>query len=128
MKKFSTILLMFVAAVALAAPVSTFTATAPTNYVDGTVIPATDVLSYAIYCGNTSGGPYNLVEANIASLSSTPVDVQSCVTGPGTYYFVATATSSAFGTESAFSGEVSRTYSASDLGKVPFAPVLISVQ
>ena len=122
------VLLTLTAVIGLAAPITTFNATPPTNYEDGTVIPATDVLSYAIYCGTTSGGPYNLVQAGLPNLTDAPVDVGSCVTAPGTYYFVATATSADFGTESAFSNEVAKVYTAGDLGKVPVAPVLISVQ
>jgi len=120
---------MFIVSIASAAPNTDFTWTAPTNYVDGQIIPATDILSYTIYCSATQGGPYNDVypagiAENIANL-----DVGSCVQGvPGTYYFVATAFSPDFNAESAFSGEASRTYSAIDLGKVPNPPVLISVQ
>lgn len=120
--------LILTTVVGLAAPITTFNATPPTNYEDGTVIPVTDVLSYAIYCGTTSGGPYNLVQAGLPNLTDAPVDVGSCVTQPGTYFFVATATSADFGTESQFSNEVAKVYTASDLGKVPVAPVLISVQ
>lgn len=120
--------LILTAVIGLAAPITTFNATPPTNYEDGTVIPTTDVLSYSIYCGTTSGGPYFIVQSGLTNLTDAPVDVGSCVTAPGTYFFVATATSSAFGTESGFSNEVAKVYTAGDLGKVPVAPVLISVQ
>ena len=57
------------------------------------------------------------------------VDVQTCVQGtPGTYYFVATATSTLYATESVFSNEATRFYTANDLGNVPNAPVLFTVQ
>ena len=114
--------------VGLAAPNTLFTATPPTNYEDGTVIPATDLLTYSVSCGLQTGGPYTLVTSGLGSLNSTPVDVGSCVTSPGTYYFVATATSADFVTESTFSNEIAKTYTAADLGKVPVAPILISVQ
>ena len=111
-----------------AAPNSNFTWTEPTNYEDGTVIdPAADTLTYNLYCGTTAGGPYSFV-ADMGTGTSATVDVGSCVNGtPGTYYFAATSVSSLYGTESALSNEISRTYTASELGKVPNAPVLLTV-
>ena len=112
-----------------AAPNTTFTWTAPTNYEDGSVIPATDILSYTIYCSNTQGGPYNFSFPAGTAESIPNLDVGACVQGvPGTYYFVATAYSPDYASESAFSGEATRTYTAIDLGKVPNPPVLVSVQ
>ena len=112
-----------------AAPNSDFSWTEPTNYVDGTIIPATDQLSYTLYCGNVQGGPYNFVDIiGVDTTSAIAVDLNSCVNGvPGTYYFVLTATSADFNSESDYSGEASRTFNASELGKVPLPPVIISV-
>ena len=109
-------------------PVSTFTASHPTQYEDGRIIPSTDVLKFTIYCGTNAVGPYPF-SFSIASLESgASVDVSSCVLGsPGVYYFVATATSAVYGTESIFSNEVVRTYTASDLGKTPLAPTLFTI-
>ena len=113
--------------VTYAAPNSTYTWTAPTNYEDGSVIPGTDILSYTIYCGDTQGGPYPF-NFPAGTGTSIQVDVATCVQGtPGTYYYVATTTSPAFNTESVFSNEISRTYTAGELGKIPNAPVLVSV-
>ena len=127
--------LVFVGAVLLmvgvvsAAPNTDFSWTEPTQYEDGNVIPATDILSYTLQCGNTSGGPYNFQFAMGSSVSTANVDVGACVGGvPGTYYFVATATSADFNTESVFSNEASRTYTAADLGKVPLPPTLFTIQ
>lgn len=112
------------------APISDFIWTAPTNYQDGSIIDTVaDPLSYTIYCGTTQGGPYTINFDAGVNVESGTIDVGACVNGiPGTYYFVATATSSSFGTESPNSNEISRTYTAIDLGKVPNAPILISVQ
>lgn len=119
---------MMAAPMAFADPTSTFTATHPTQYEDGTVIPSTDILTFTINCGNTAAGPY-LFTYPVASLESgTVIDVSSCVQGtPGVYYFVATAISGTFSTESIFSNESVRTYTASDLGKTPLAPTLLII-
>ena len=135
MKKFSigalaAIGVMFALAPNLdAAPNTDFTWTEPTNYEDATVIPATDSLSYTLYCSNVSGGPYTVYGViGVDTTSAVAVDLNACVGGvPGTYYFVLTATSADFNAESAYSNEASRTYTAVDLGKVPLPPVIISV-
>lgn len=119
-----SLLLSFVVS---AAPTSTFTWTAPQQYEDGTMIPVTDTLSYRLYCGNTAGGPYNNTVI-FNSPSPSQEDMAFCVGGiPGTYYMVATAISTN-GEESAFSNETIRTYTASDLGKIPLPPTLLQVQ
>lgn len=115
---------------AYAAPNTVFSWTAPTNYEDGSVLdPILDPLTYTIYCGTQQGGPYNITFDAGVNVETNTIDVGACVNGiPGTYYFVATALSSSFNTESANSGELAKVYTAADLGKVPNAPVLISVQ
>ena len=120
--------LLLLGSIAVSAPNTDFTWTAPTNYEDGSVIPATDLLSYTIYCSNTSGGPYNSSYPAGTAESIANLDVGSCVQGiPGTYYFVATAYSPDYAAESQYSNEATRTYTAVELGKVPNPPVLISV-
>jgi hypothetical protein len=115
--------------IASAAPFSDYTWTPPTNYENGEVIDATDIITYNLYCGSASGGPYNFVAELPSGNSAGQVDVASCVGNtPGTYYFVLTAFSTLYATESPFSNEVSRTYTAADLGKVPNAPILLTVQ
>ena len=113
-----------------AAPNTTFTWTEPTNYEDGTIIPATDVMTYGLYCGTVSGGPYTFYgNIGVDTTSAVNVDLNACVNGvPGTYYFVLTAHSGDFNAESRFSNETFRVYTAVDLGKVPLPPVIVSVQ
>ena len=123
------LLLLSFTAPAQAAPQSTFSAIAPTQYEDGTSILSTDVLGYTLWCSANPAGPY-LYSYDVPSLiSGTVVDVSSCVQGVlGTYYFVATATSSVYGTTSVNSLEAIKTYTASDLGRNPLAPTLLSIQ
>lgn len=131
MKKLLIAVLLVLAtfSVTQAAPSSTFTATAPTQYEDGTMIPSTDVLGYTLWCSSTSGGTFLYFYDVPNLISGTTVDVSSCVQGvPGTYYFVATATSTVYGTTSVYSLEATKTYTAQDLGKNPLAPTLLTVQ
>lgn len=114
---------------AFAAPISNFSWSAPTQYVDSTTIPPTDILGYKIYCGANTGGPYPYIYDVGSTVEAATQDVGTCVQGvPGTYYFVATATSTDYNAESAYSNEATRTYTAADLGKVPLPPTLLSVQ
>ena len=119
----------FVVTAVEAAPTGNFNADAPTTYVNGAGIDPTDVLTYKVYCGTQQGVFDFVYDAPDLTVGGASIDVQSCVQGtPGTYYFVATATSSLYGTESVFSNETTRFYSANDLGNVPNAPVLFTVQ
>lgn len=128
MKKLTIFLALLISPAIFAAPNSDFSWTDPTNYEDGTIIDsAVDTLTFSIYCSGTQGGPYTLVQDNLTN-SPQQIDVQSCVQGvPGTYYFVLTAVSTYYNTESDYSNEASRLYSAAELGKTPNAPVLLSV-
>lgn len=113
---------------AQAAPQSTFSAIAPIQYNDGVNIPSTDILGYTLWCGSSPNGPYLHFYDVPNLISGTLVDISSCVKGiPGTYYFVATATSSIYGTTSIDSLETNRTYTADELGKTPMAPTLLMV-
>jgi hypothetical protein len=128
--KLGILLLALAGGSALAAPNADITWTEPTNYEDGTVIPPTDVVSYGLYCGTATGGPYvfyGIIGAD--TTQALAVDLNACVGGvPGTYFFVLTAASGDFNTESVNSNELSVTYSPADLGKVPLPPILISIQ
>jgi hypothetical protein len=99
--------------------------TGPTEYENGTLIPAEDDLSFNLYCGTTEGGPYDQYSA---LLTEPPPDVQDMgplvMNTPGTYYCVSTATSSLWNSESAYSNEVAFTVLPSDLGLRPKPPVL----
>lgn len=111
-----------------AAPDATLSATAPTQYVDGTMIPATDTLTYKVYCGSVQGDyPFVFDVPNLDV--GTTIDISACVQGtPGTFYFTATATSTVHSTESDYSNETTRFFSSADLGKTPLAPTLFTVQ
>lgn len=129
MKKFLVLTLLVLSAAAYAIPDSTFNATPPTQYVDGNPIPGTDVLTYTVFCSSNQGGPYNFSYPANSIATGEVIDISTCVQGvPGTYYFVATATSTDFGSESQFSNESTRTYTANELGKVPNAPTLLTIQ
>ncbi len=122
------ILLLFMGVIAGASPVSTFTWTPPVQYEDGSFIPVDDILTFKLYCSPTSGGPYD-VSWDMGTISTAIQDVVDCVQGtPGTYYFVATAFSTAHQLESDYSNEVSKFYSSLELGKIPRAPQVLSVQ
>lgn len=121
------LLALFIAGPVLATD-ATVSATAPTQYVDGTMIPATDTMTYKIYCGSDSGVHPFVFDAPNLDVGTT-IDITACVAGsPGTYWFVATATSTVHVTESGDSNEISRVYTASDLGKTPLAPTLFTIQ
>ncbi len=132
MKAIFVILLLLLASVpntTNAAPVSEFSGIPPIQYTDGTMIPSTDILSYRIYCGNLTGGPYLFSYDTPTIEPGSQIDVTTCVQGtPGTYYFVGTAISSTFSAESGFSNETPRTYTQGDLPKTPLAPTLFTVQ
>jgi hypothetical protein len=115
---FLSTLMLFVLT-STAAPFAQFTWDAPTH---------TDTLSYTIYCSNIAGGPYNVSWDVGTGTSVNSLDLWDCVKEAGTYYFVATVTSSALGTTSTFSNEVSRSYSANQIFKKPMPPLLRVVE
>jgi hypothetical protein len=129
MKRISFLLaLVLFALTSTAGPVAKFSMEAPTHYDDGTVIPATDILNYTIYCSKTMGGPYDVSWDVGTSPVVEALDLFDCVNEAGNYYFVATATSSALGTTSAFSNEISKFYSANQIFKKPNPPVLRAME
>lgn len=127
-------ILLFAALLSLAgvvgsAPNAGFSAQAPTTYVDGTTIPASDSISYRVYCSRDGGQNFAYTYDTPTLAPGTQIDVASCVQGtPGTYYFFARAISSVYGTESLPSQESSIAYTAEELGKVPNPPTLFIVQ
>lgn len=106
-------------------PIKTWNWTGPTQYENNTPIPAADALSFRLKCGSIEGGPYDQYET---LLDATPPSIQDMapliMNTPGTYYCVATATSSLHGLESGSSNEVNFTVLPGDLGLRPKPPVL----
>ncbi len=106
-------------------PIKTWTWDGPTEYENNMPIPPEDVLSFNLKCGNIQGGPYDQAEYLLDAMPPSVQDMASLVMNtPGTYYCVATATSSLHSTESESSNEVAFTVLPSDLGLRPKAPVL----
>jgi hypothetical protein len=105
-------------------PFKTWDWISPTEYENDSLIPASDELSYRLKCGAIEGGPYNLYETTMIDKPSLQDMGPLVANAPGTYYCVATATSSAHATESAPSNEVNFTVLPSDLGLRPKPPVL----
>ncbi len=107
---------------------ATFSATAPTQYEDGSIIGTDDTLSYFLYCG-TSQGNYNIALNVTTELvnGGQSVDVSLCVPSPGTYYFVATAYSFLYKTESTYSNESSKIFITDDFDHIPMPPIILSI-
>ena len=105
-----------------------FSASAPTLYVDGTTIGVDDTLSYFMYCG-TSPGVYNIALNVTTDLvnGGEDVSVALCVPTPGTYYFVVTAYSFLYQSESSYSNEVSKVFIAADFDHIPMAPTILVI-
>ena len=130
MKRFGLVILaLLYALVASAEPIASFSAQAPATYESGEAIAADDTISYTVYCSIIQGGPYNYSFPAPNLNAGTQIDVSACVQGePGTYYFVSTASSSKYSSTSAYSNEASRTWTAEELGLVPNAPTLFTIQ
>jgi hypothetical protein len=114
MKKLIYVLLtaaLFVSALVSAVTPRTFSAvvtiSAPTQYVDGTSLPASQISQYTVNYGTTTGGPYPNI-MNIYSVNGV-IPTTVTVTGltVGTWYFVVTATATN-GMVSANSNEASK--------------------
>ena len=127
LKAIVLLVLLGAVSVVIALPDKTFSWTGPTEYVDGTPIPATDTITYTIKCGNKSGGPYP-VEFS-ASASPLFQDLSALVQNmPGVYYCVAVAHSATYNTSSAYSDQVNFTVTASDLTRVPSKPTALTLR
>lgn len=113
-------------------PFKTWNWTPPTNYENGQIIPTTDGLSYTLYCNDVSGDigpPYEvLIPLDDPGAPPSYEDMGLVVAGQaGTYYCVATATSSN-GSESGYSNETNFTVTVADLGFVPRPPTNLTFQ
>lgn len=99
--------------------------TAPTAYENGSQIPATDNLIFTLKCGTDQGGPYDKFEAVLAKPPPDTLDMGLLVQNkPGSYFCIATATSTLYSSESDPSNEVNFNVLPSDLGLRPQPPVL----
>jgi len=109
-----------------AEPIKNWDWTAPSQYTNNTAIPASDVLTYTIYCSATDGGPYTVsFPVTDPNAPPTALDMAPVVNNqPGTYYCVATARSTTYNAESGYSNQKNFTVTAMDLGLVPKPPVL----
>ena len=74
-----------IAAPTWAAPDADLSATAPTQYENGNVIPASDAITYVVLCGTASGGGYPYVyTATGLTTGGVVIDISTCVQGqPG---------------------------------------------
>lgn len=123
--RFAVVVLLLGSLTLQADPFKTWNWTGPTEYENNFPIPPADALSYNLLCGITQGGPYDLYEALLQSSPPSIEDMGSLVMNtPGTYYCVATATSSLHNSTSVHSNEVNFTVLPTDLGLIPKAPVL----
>jgi hypothetical protein len=95
-------LMLFVSGVAIAGQ-AVASWTTPTTYTDLTALPASQIASYNVYYGTTSGGPYTNV-VNISGANNTTTIANLAV---GTWYFVATVVATN-GLESAYSNQASK--------------------
>ena len=129
MKRFTQILITTILLGSLtfgfAEPFKTWNWIGPTEYENNTPIPVADALSYNLFCGTAQGGPYDIFGTLLDSSPPSIQDMGSLVqNSPGTYYCVATATSTLNNTESGLSNEVNFTVLPADLGLIPKPPVL----
>ena len=107
--------------------------TEPTTYENLIPIDVADNLTYTLYCNTTpnlSGPPYSIAIAlDDPGAPPSTEDMDPLVQGrAGTYYCVATASSSLHGTESVYSNEANFIVTAAQLGNVPNPPTNLVLQ
>ena len=104
-------------------PIKEWNWSAPTEYENNTAITSADILTYTLYCGTVSGGPYDVFITNMDTPPPQDIDMAPLVGNvPGTYYCVATARSTLYASESGYSNEANFTVTSGDLGYVPKPP------
>ena len=86
MKKLFATTLVFLSSVASAGS-ATLSWTAPTQYEDGSALPASELANYKIYYGNSTGVYSGFITVSAATTSYTVNNLTSGLT----YYFVVTA-------------------------------------
>ena len=120
--------LLFLSFGASADPVSPFEGLPSTMYENGTNVDVDDVISYELSCGPSARAYTTTFAVTVAFVNGgETLDVQDCVTQPGTYYFAFNASSAKYVSTSPFSNEMSRSFTAQEIGMIPMAPILISV-
>ena len=107
--------------------------TEPTTYENLVPIDAADNLTYILYCNDTpgqSGPPYDVAIAlDDPGAPPSTEDMDPVVRGrAGTYFCVATTSSSLHGTESVYSNESNFIVTAGQLGFVPGPPTNLTLQ
>lgn len=131
MNKILTVLAVFFAffaSSAVADPIAPFEGLPTTMYVNGSTVDLDDIISYTLSCG--TGPSAYVIDFPVTAAfvnGGESLDVQACVTAPGTYYFAFTSFSVKYNKESAYSNEMSRLFTVDEIGLIPMAPVLISV-
>lgn len=136
MKKFAKLLIAVILLGSLtiqADPFLTWDWDVPTNYANGSPIPASDILMYTLHCNETpgeQGAPYEIqIALDDPGAPPSIEDLAPVVQGrAGTYYCVSTALSSVHSTESGFSNEANFTVTSGDLGFVPTPPGNLRLQ
>ena len=97
----------------------------PTEYENNTAIPAGDLITRTLKCGNTAGGPYPHEILFISQFSPSIEDMAIVVQNqPGDYYCISTVWSLEHMTESGGSNEVNFSVASGQIGFVPKAPTL----
>jgi hypothetical protein len=77
--------------------------TPPTEYSDGSALPASDIKEYRIYAANTAGGPYTQIGTIPGTDAQATIDVDRQLD----WYFVLTTVTTG-GLESVYSNEASK--------------------
>lgn len=86
----------------------------PLEYEDGTPILANEITKYSIFYGQTNNGPYNFKVDVAGNINTVTINGLA----KGTWYFVATATTSN-GMESAYSVQASKAVQGSSRPRPP---------
>ena len=116
-----------------AAPIITVNWDEPTTYLNGQPIDPADIVTYTLFCNDTSGeqGPPYEVAIALDDPGAPPSveDLVGVVNGQaGTYWCAARASSSLYPDDSGFSVEANFTVTSGDLGFVLSPPTNLTLQ
>ena len=131
--RISIALLLLAALTVEGNPFKVWNWTEPTTYENAVPIDSADNLTYTLFCNDTpnvSGPPYDIAIAlDDPGAPPSTEDMDPVVRGrAGTYYCVATASSSLHGTESVYSNESNFIVTSASLGLVPNPPTNLTLQ